>query len=90
MWWAAHHRVHHRVSDEPEDIHSPAQRGFWWSHVGWVISNEYDDYDPRLIQDFSKFPELVWLDRYYWVPPALLGAAFMILGAAWRYFSGVS
>ncbi len=23
LWWAAHHRVHHRVSDKPEDIHSP-------------------------------------------------------------------
>lgn len=80
LWWAAHHRVHHRVSDKPEDIHSPMQRGFWWSHIGWIISNEYDEYDPRLIQDFAKFPELVWLDRYFWVPPALLGSAFFLLG----------
>ena len=85
LWWAAHHRVHHRVSDKPEDIHSPLQRGFWWSHIGWVISNEYDEYDPRLIQDFSKFPELVWLDRYFWIPPVLLGSVFFFFGG-WPLF----
>lgn len=80
LWWAAHHRVHHRVSDKPEDIHSPMQKGFWWSHIGWIISNDYDEYDPRLIQDFAKFPELVWLDRHFWVPPTLLGSAFLLFG----------
>jgi stearoyl-CoA desaturase (delta-9 desaturase) len=33
LWWAAHHRDHHRFSDGPNDVHSPLQRGFWWSHV---------------------------------------------------------
>src|SRR5215470_2501013 len=33
LWWSAHHRVHHKYSDEPEDIHSVRQNGFWWSHV---------------------------------------------------------
>jgi len=27
LWWAAHHRRHHKHSDEPEDVHSPRQRG---------------------------------------------------------------
>ena len=30
LWWATHHRHHHRYSDQPEDVHSPRQRGFWW------------------------------------------------------------
>src|SRR4051812_21516678 len=34
LWWAANHRHHHRYSDQPTDIHSPKQDGFWWSHVG--------------------------------------------------------
>ena len=34
LWWAGHHRHHHRFSDTKEDIHSPRQHGFWWSHVG--------------------------------------------------------
>src|SRR5215470_10147463 len=28
LWWAAHHRIHHRYSDLPGDPHSPKQ-GFW-------------------------------------------------------------
>ncbi len=80
LWWAAHHRVHHTTSDTEDDIHSPEQRGFWWSHMGWIVSNEYDDYDPALIQDFGKFPELRWLDRNFWFPPTLLGAVFLAFG----------
>jgi stearoyl-CoA desaturase (delta-9 desaturase) len=80
LWWAAHHRVHHAESDSTEDIHSPKQDGFWWAHVGWVISNDYDEYDPRLIQDFAKFPEIRWIDRHFWVPPLALALATLALG----------
>ena len=79
LWWAAHHRVHHRHADQDPDIHSPLKRGFWWAHVGWVLSNEYDKYDPALIQDFGKYPELRWLDKHYLVPPVAL-AALLLLG----------
>ena len=41
IWWAAHHRHHHVHSDKPEDVHSPAQHGFFWSHMGWFMSNKY-------------------------------------------------
>lgn len=80
LWWAAHHRVHHRHADGERDIHSPLKRGFWWAHVGWVLSNQYDNYDPALIQDFGKFPELRWLDRHYLVPPVALAGVLLLSG----------
>jgi stearoyl-CoA desaturase (Delta-9 desaturase) len=89
LWWAAHHRDHHQNSDLESDIHSPWQSGFWWSHVGWVISNDFDDYDPSRIKDFGKFSELRWLNRRHWVPTALFGAAiYFSLGLSafvWGY-----
>jgi len=89
LWWAAHHRVHHRNADLESDVHSPTWRGFWWAHVGWILSNEYDDYDPRLVADFAKFPELRWLDRHYLVPPMVLGALVVLIGGpgafAWGF-----
>ena len=88
LWWAAHHRVHHRHSDQQPDVHSPGLRGFWWAHVGWVISNTYDEYDPALIRDFSKFPELRWLDRYHWVPTAVLGAVIYFAGGLGAFLWG--
>ena len=88
LWWAAHHRVHHRKADSAGDIHSPGLRGFWWAHVGWVLSNEHDEYDPRLIQDFGKFPELRWLDKHYCVPPVLLGIVIFLLGGPGAFVWG--
>ncbi len=89
LWWAALHRDHHRHADEAADIHSPWRSGFWWSHAGWVLSNEHDHYDPRKIADFSKFPELRWLDRHHWVPTTLLAVATFAFGGAtglvWGY-----
>ena len=33
LWWAAHHRFHHKHSDTPLDPHSAKHRGFWFSHL---------------------------------------------------------
>jgi stearoyl-CoA desaturase (delta-9 desaturase) len=79
LWWAAHHRDHHLHSDRETDIHSPVHEGFWWSHLGWVLSDEYDHYDPKRISDFSKYPELRWLDRHFLVPPTIYGAGIYFL-----------
>jgi stearoyl-CoA desaturase (delta-9 desaturase) len=24
-------------------LHSPLQDGFWWSHVGWILSDKYSE-----------------------------------------------
>ncbi|MBI4912094.1 MAG: fatty acid desaturase [Acidobacteria bacterium] len=80
LWWGAHHRDHHRYSDTEQDLHSPVTRGFWWSHVGWVLSRDYDAYDPGKIQDFARYPELRFLDRHHWICPWLLGTGVFSLG----------
>jgi stearoyl-CoA desaturase (delta-9 desaturase) len=72
LWWAAAHRHHHKFSDRPEDIHSPVQRGFWYAQFGWLFDwTDNTDYDK--IKDFAKYPELVFLNRFWWIPPSLLG-----------------
>jgi stearoyl-CoA desaturase (delta-9 desaturase) len=80
LWWAAHHRDHHKFSDQPEDIHSPVQRGFWWSHVGWILSSRYDETKYARIRDFGKYPELMWLNKYHLVPPILLAVVLGLIG----------
>jgi len=81
LWWAAHHRAHHKNSDTERDIHSPI-RGFWWSHVGWILCDKYSKTDSDAIKDFTKYPELVWLDKHDWIGPWTLGAA-CYLYAGW-------
>ena len=81
LWWAAHHRHHHTHSDDELDRHSPRRHGFLYSHLGWFLTRQNFATDSRLVRDWLRFPELRYLDRYDWIPFALLGAAVWWLGA---------
>jgi len=90
LWWAAHHRDHHLYSDRKEDIHSPVHEGFWWSHLGWILSDQYDEYDPKRIADLVKYPELRWLNKFHLIPTVLYAVAIFYIGGypalVWGYF----
>ncbi len=89
LWWASHHRHHHRHSDEADDVHSMKLRGFWWSHVGWILSTRWDHTDMERIKDLAKFPELRFLNRFHLVPTVLYLAGLYGLwgveGLLWGY-----
>jgi stearoyl-CoA desaturase (delta-9 desaturase) len=90
LWWAANHRHHHRYSDQAEDIHSPTLRGFLWSHIGWILSTRYEDTKGEGIKDFARFPELVWLNKYFLIPPlAYWVLLFAMGGLPWLVWGGV-
>ena len=80
LWWAAHHRQHHRVTDTPADPHSPGVHGFLWSHVGWFLTPRNFRTDLARVPDLAKYPELRWLDRYDIAVPVLLAVAMYALG----------
>jgi stearoyl-CoA desaturase (Delta-9 desaturase) len=80
LWWAGHHRRHHRYSDRPLDVHSP-KKGLYWSHYGWVLGRRNDATPLEYVRDFGAFPELRWLNTYYFVPGLLLMAS--VFAAGW-------
>ena len=82
LWWATQHRHHHLHSDTERDLHSPRQKGFWYSHVGWIFARRQDYLDLTKIADFAKFPELMWLNRFELVPAVVL-AVICYLVAGW-------
>jgi stearoyl-CoA desaturase (Delta-9 desaturase) len=82
LWWAAHHRHHHAHADEADDSHSPAQHGFWWSHVGWFMNRSNFRTRSELIRDLMRYPELRFLDRFDIVPPIALAALLFFGGNA--------
>ncbi|MDA7979779.1 MAG: acyl-CoA desaturase [Pirellulales bacterium] len=84
IWWAAHHRRHHRSADQPDDIHSPEQHGFWWSHMLWFTTREAYTTDRHIVKDWLKYPELRFLDRFDLLAPALLAASMFGLGELLR------
>ncbi len=81
LWWAASHRYHHQHSDTEQDLHSPGIHGFWWAHAGCVLSKEHDHADLNIVRDLQKFPELVLLDRFHYIPPLLFLGFTYLLGA---------
>jgi stearoyl-CoA desaturase (delta-9 desaturase) len=86
--WVAGHRMHHAHSDRELDPHN-SRRGFWWSHVGWIVRR-----DPRL-GDFKNYRHyakdlvedgfVLFLDRTY----VLLQVAFGLLLLWWGGWSFV-
>ncbi len=78
--WAADHLRHHAHCDTSADPYN-AQRGFWFSHCGWLlVTDRHSDerYATRLRQDRV----VLWQSRYY-VPIVLSGLALpFIIGAA--------
>ncbi|MFN0062420.1 MAG: acyl-CoA desaturase [Myxococcaceae bacterium] len=90
LWWAAHHRHHHRDSDMPNDVHSPLLKGFWFSHVGWILCTKYDETQLNSIRDYAQYPELRWLNRWHLIPPIALAVSLFFIGGfsmlVWGYF----
>jgi len=80
LWWAAHHRDHHRHADTEHDIHSPLRHGFLWSHMGWFLTARAFRTRWESIGDLQRYGELRWIDRYDIAVPALLALALFLLG----------
>jgi len=90
LWWAGNHRVHHKFSDQEGDVHSPIQRGFWWSHAGWILAEDYEETLFDRIPDMAKYPELRWLNEHYLAPPVGLAVGLFLVGGltwlVWGFF----
>jgi stearoyl-CoA desaturase (delta-9 desaturase) len=82
LWWSSHHRWHHKHSDQPGDVHSAKLRGFWHSHVGWILADDWAETDHALVADLSRYPELRFLNRpgIEVAPTVLLALAFLLIG----------
>jgi stearoyl-CoA desaturase (Delta-9 desaturase) len=90
LWWAAHHRDHHKYSDTPKDPHSYRDYGFWYSHVGWILATDTEETDYSRISDMARYPELRWLNNYHVVPGVALAVGLYLVGGwnalVWGFF----
>lgn len=90
LWWAAHHRFHHRYSDTEVDVHSPMHRNFLYSHCGWHLDVKNRGTDYTRVADLMKHREIVWLNDWDVIPQALYAVAIYLLfgwsGLVWGFF----
>ena len=83
LFWASGHRTHHRhVDDNDKDPYS-AGRGFWYSHIGWML-RDYEDVekpDYTNVRDLQKNPIVMWQHRnYLWLTIATNFGIPLLLG----------
>jgi fatty-acid desaturase len=83
IFWVATHRVHHQLSDQEGDPHTPKEGG-WWAHTGWIFFGEALHAQTDVLRRYS--PDLyrdrfhVWLSKYHWLPITLSGLALVAGG----------
>jgi stearoyl-CoA desaturase (delta-9 desaturase) len=90
--WASQHRTHHRFVDDWDKDPYSARRGFWFSHMGWILRNY-----PSGVNDFTNARDLerdpiVMFQHRFYLPLTLamnIGLPLLagwIVGDAWGVF----
>ncbi|MCG9750208.1 fatty acid desaturase [Vibrio brasiliensis] len=73
LHWSSDHRIHHKHVDNNDKDPYSAKRGFWFSHIGWMLreynANTYSDY--ANCRDLQKDKIVMWQHKYY-VPLAIV------------------
>ena len=82
--WSSQHRTHHRFVDDVDKDPYSATRGFWFSHMGWLLrdypSGKNDFSNAR---DLERDPMVMFQHRYYLPLTLFMNIAFpMLLGWA--------
>ena len=81
--WAGDHRIHHAKTNREGDPYD-SRRGFWWSHLGWVLYQRDDAPARQRLPDLEASPLLRWQDRHYVLLAILMaGVVPALLGLLW-------
>ena len=83
--WCSDHRNHHKSTDSEDDPYS-ASRGFWHSHMGWIMVEEQKfENDFSNVKDLEQSKIIRWQHRNIFVIGAFSG---IILPALIGYLVG--
>ncbi|CAL8128680.1 unnamed protein product [Orchesella dallaii] len=67
--WCLDHRLHHKFTDTNKDPHN-SKRGFWFSHVGWLILPKHPDLVKELkgfdVSDLDNDPVVRFQSKWFW------------------------
>ncbi len=83
IFWVGGHRQHHAFTEDNEKDPYSANRGFWWSHMLWILCSrpEHFDYSQyrRFAPDLDADPYYRWLDRaFLWLQLPLAALLYWI------------
>ena len=92
LTWASQHRTHHRFVDDWDQDPYSAKRGFWFSHMGWILRNYpsgRDDFTNA--KDLERDPMVMFQHRFYLPLALFMNIGFPLLlgwavGDVWGVF----
>ena len=71
--WCSDHRRHHKMTDSEDDPYS-ASKGFWYSHIGWILLEEENfTNDFSNVKDLQQSKIIMWQHRNVFLIGALSG-----------------
>ncbi|MEL6385268.1 MAG: fatty acid desaturase, partial [Cyanobacteria bacterium J06626_18] len=69
IFWVGGHRQHHAFAEDTEQDPYSAKRGFWWSHMLWILRPQAFSFDRthygKYAPDITRQPFYRWLDRSF-------------------------
>jgi len=67
LHWASDHRRHHRYVDDKDKDPYCAQRGFWHSHIGWMLRHYPATIDAEYsnCRDLKQDKIVMWQHKHY-------------------------
>ncbi|MDP2562274.1 fatty acid desaturase [Psychrobium sp. 1_MG-2023] len=81
LHWSSDHRVHHKFVDINDKDPYSAKRGFWFSHIGWMLRHynheQYDDYSN--CRDLQRDPIVMWQHKHYLALTLITNIGFALL-----------
>jgi stearoyl-CoA desaturase (delta-9 desaturase) len=88
-WWARGHRAHHRYTDTDLDPYN-AHKGFWYSHIGWMLIKPRRKPGVADVSDLSKNEVIKWQHRWYTTLILVMGFGVptVIPGLFWGDWQG--
>ncbi|MEW6984372.1 acyl-CoA desaturase [Colwelliaceae bacterium 6471] len=67
LHWSSDHRIHHKHVDNNDVDPYSAKKGFWYSHIGWMLreyqAHRYTNYDNA--RDLQKDAIVMWQHKHY-------------------------
>lgn len=92
LHWSSDHRIHHKFVDQNDKDPYSAKKGFWYSHIGWMLrdyqGDSYSDYSNA--RDLQKNKIVMWQhNNYLWLTIVMNFGVPLILGVIFNDIMGM-
>lgn len=88
IFWVGGHRQHHAFAENTTEDPYSAKRGFWWSHIMWILRPQAYSFDRaqygKYARDLMRQPFYRWLDRAFLLLQVPLAILLYLLGG-WSF-----